>query len=186
MKTRHEDKGICLKCRKPLIATTCMTCGGRCYHRHLLISKHLCARCMGTGKEYRLRINPSSDGTFKRNAIESAAALLVSGTGTTIVSSSIVHGPPSGPVLRPATYVSYRHYASVERAGHVGEVDPLEEAMGPPRARCKLLESPVSPSITVAAWPGNSDLILSGEKPRLTSATLSLAAANSGPSRSRS
>ena len=53
MKTRHEDKGICLKCRKPLIAATCMTCGGRRYHRHLLISKHLCARCMGTGKEFR-------------------------------------------------------------------------------------------------------------------------------------
>ena len=53
MKTRYEDKEICLKCQKPLIATICMACGGRCYHRHLLISKHFCARCMGTGKEYR-------------------------------------------------------------------------------------------------------------------------------------
>ena len=53
MERTHEDKGICLKCRKPLIASTCLDCGGKCYHRHLLISRHLCARCKGTGKEYR-------------------------------------------------------------------------------------------------------------------------------------
>jgi hypothetical protein len=53
MKTGHENKGFCPECRKPLSATTCWGCGGKCYHRHLLISKHLCKRCMGTGKEYR-------------------------------------------------------------------------------------------------------------------------------------
>jgi hypothetical protein len=52
MKRRRKHKGFCPKCRKPLQATTCSDCGGKCYHRQLLISKRSCTRCKGTGKEY--------------------------------------------------------------------------------------------------------------------------------------
>jgi len=53
MPGRFKDKAFCPTCRKPLIATTCMACGGKYYHRRLLISKRFCTRCEGTGAEYQ-------------------------------------------------------------------------------------------------------------------------------------
>jgi hypothetical protein len=53
MKPKAKVIEICLKCSKPLQATTCLACGGKRYHRQLLISKRPCSRCMGTGKEYQ-------------------------------------------------------------------------------------------------------------------------------------
>ena len=53
MEPRRKDKGFCAKCRKPLQATTCLACGGKRYHRQLLISKRPCTRCNGSGKQYR-------------------------------------------------------------------------------------------------------------------------------------
>jgi hypothetical protein len=53
MKRGRQNNGFCPECRKPLQATTCLACGGRSYHRPLLISKRPCTRCEGTGKEYQ-------------------------------------------------------------------------------------------------------------------------------------
>ncbi len=77
-------------------------------------------------------------------AIESAAALLVSGTGTTIVSSSI--GSRRSSQFQPRQFLAQGgarqvDAAVVQRAGHVGEVDPLEEAMGLPRTFRETLRS---------------------------------------------
>ena len=106
----------------------------------------------------------------------------MSGTGTTIVSSSI------GTVFQPRQFFAQRlarqvHAAVVHRAGDVGEIDPLEEAVRPPRAVGEPLRCSISPSLIVIISPGSSELDALGAKsPRFNSATLSLAAANSGPS----
>ena len=70
--------------------------------------------------------------------------------------------------------------AVVERAGDVGEVDPLEEAVRGAAAARRSGRWRSSPSWMRIISPGSSDWIL--RKPRFSSATLSLAAANSGPS----
>jgi hypothetical protein len=52
MKPKVKDREFCPTCKKPLQATTCLACGGKCYHRQLLISKRSCTGCKGSGKEY--------------------------------------------------------------------------------------------------------------------------------------
>jgi hypothetical protein len=52
MENISKDNDICPDCAKPLQASACPACGGKCYHRLLLISKRPCTICKGTGKEY--------------------------------------------------------------------------------------------------------------------------------------
>ena len=68
--------------------------------------------------------------------------------------------------------------AIVQRAGDVGEIDPLEEAMRLARRGGEPLDANSAGPAT-ASVPGSSDRML--RKPRLASGTLSLAAPKSGP-----
>jgi hypothetical protein len=61
METKYGEKEFCPKCRKPLQAATCPACGGKRYHRQLLIAKRLCLRCQGTGREYQCYFQLSHD-----------------------------------------------------------------------------------------------------------------------------
>ena len=61
MEPKRKDKEFCPKCRQPLEATTCVACGGKRYHRQLLITKRPCIRCQGTGKEYHCFYQISHD-----------------------------------------------------------------------------------------------------------------------------
>ena len=108
----------------------------------------------------------------------SAAALAVSGTGTTIVPSSSGTSSSRASSL-PSAGAAEVDRAVVERAGDVGEVDPLEEAVGLPAATGRTARSGRPDGPATARVPGSSDWM--SRKPRFASGTLSLAAANSGP-----
>ena len=88
-------------------------------------------------------------------------------------------GFPAGPTPRPGL-ARQVHAPPVHRAGHVGEINPFEKAMGVRRRR-RTLDFQFAVGNRLSAWPGGTGLI-SPAKPRLSSATLSLAAAKNGPS----
>lgn len=52
MKQYYQENQLCPRCQKPFYATACMACGGKSYHRHLLVLKRICERCKGIGQEY--------------------------------------------------------------------------------------------------------------------------------------
>lgn len=61
MGTKYVEKEFCPKCRKSLQAVICPACGGKRYHRQLLIGKRPCLRCKGAGREYQCYYQLSHD-----------------------------------------------------------------------------------------------------------------------------